>query len=180
MKEFKTVNEFNNAVQYMRANLPIKCQIGIRHASSVMARKIRERVSQKGLTSEGNTFSPYSKRHIKEKKDEGFPPLGTKTDKKNFYWKGYLWSTFAVQSIKVQGNLVVTGIDFSGINHSNLDKSNTNASIVQWQNEWEQGKGTIKMNASIADPTEEEVQQLVADVEYEIFKSIESLLEGAP
>jgi hypothetical protein len=179
MTNFASIQDFNDALFRVRVELPVKSESGIRQASAFMARSIRERVSQQGLTSEGGSFSPYSKRHARDKAKIGNPPLGTMVSKKNFYFQGYLWSTFAVQSIKVLGRTTSVGIDFSGNNRSNVGLAKSNISIVSDNNEYEQSKGTLKSNGSLSDPSEKEVLQLVSDIEKSIYMSVENILGGS-
>jgi len=174
MTQYKTIEQFKLAVVNMRLMLPTVMQIGARNSCAKMATEIKKRVTVDAVSVHGDSFSPYSKRHITEKIKSGASPLGKKVDKKNFYYKGYLWATFAVQKLELNGDKIHIGVDFSGNN-----ETMPNVEVADWQNAYEHDAGTLAKEHSISDPNGHEVEQLMKEIEAELYKNINKLLGTA-
>jgi hypothetical protein len=169
MTTYNTIADFNNALALAKTNLPAIMLPRVRSGIATMAVSIRTRVSVRGETMDGGSFTAYSKGHKYKKTKYGNPPLGKKIDKKNFFLSGYMWSTFGVRSINVQGNRIASSVNFAG---QNVYASNEE--ILGYNNEYEYGKGDSPKSLSY--PTKEEEDVLVAAIEEALFQSLDKLL----
>lgn len=168
MANYNSIAEFNQALANAKTLMPATMLIEARSAIAKLALAIKTRVSTKGETMDGGSFTAYSRGHKYKKTMYGNPPLGKKIDKKNFFYSGYMWSTFGIRNISIQGDRIVSEIDFAGHNVYAM-----NTELNEFNSEYDYGKNDKK---GLSYPNKQEEVELVAEIEKALFESLSKVL----
>lgn len=163
MKVFSNIADFTNALEASRIMLTSRLLGAVKECANDISKKIQLRVSSKGESPNGGSFSAYSDKYKGIKTKHGSGAYGKKIDKKNFYLTGTMWDSFGVTYCKLVGDRIITEIAFSG---DNAYKTNDELGDIHSEKE----------GVSISAPTKKEEEDLLVRIEQELFKILDSLL----
>ncbi len=114
-----------------------------------VVKDVKQRVIDRGVDAQGNSFSPYSKDWEKKRKKEG---LGST---KNFEFTGSMWDRFGIVKEEKKAASIEVWLGMSG---QNSDTRKTNQELVNYHSNNE-GRPIIELSDSEAEELNKEIKK---------------------